>query len=212
MAQQRARTQIRRLPDRQVMDRAAMQAVLLAGRLAHIGVADAQGEPRVLPIAYGVADDQILFHGSSASALFKSMAAGAPVCITVTHVDGLVVARAAFEASMNYRSVMVYGVGEVVPESQKMSALERISEHLFPHRWQEFRKPTAQELKATLVIQVPLTEWSLKVREGGPDDSDADCQMDIWAGHIPMRTIFETPVNDHRVTSAAPSYLEYWRP
>lgn len=171
------RTRIRRLPEKSVADRDRLHAVLDAGLVAHIAVADPgtatrPSSPIAIPVAYARNGDSVLFHGSTGSRLFRLCAAGVPVCLTVTRLDGLVLARSAFESSMNYRSALVLGHCSVLHGSLKLAALERISEHLMPGRWKEVRQPSAQELRATAVLELPLDECSVKVSDGMPDDPD----------------------------------------
>lgn len=206
------RTQVRRLPERQVMDRAVMLDVLRAGRLAHVGVADADGQPRVLPLAYGLeGDSAMLLHGATSSQLFRAMADGAAVCATVTFLDGLVIANSAFNSSMNYRSVMVFGRGEVVPEDEKVTALHALSEHIFPGHWLSFRPLREQEIKATTVIRLPLDDMSMKSREGGPDDAEDDIPT-RWSGHIPFSVQEGEPVPGAHVQVAVPAHVKNWHP
>jgi len=165
---------VRRLPDQAVNDRSALYRVLDAGLVGHLALADETGQPYAVPVAYARRDETVLFHGSTASRLFRLCAAGSPACFTVTLLDGLVLARSAFASSMNYRSAMVLGHCAVLHGQAKRTALERISEHLMPGRWKEIRQPSAQELRATAVLELPLRECSLKVSEGGPEDEDQD--------------------------------------
>ena len=160
------RTTVRRLPERQARNRAALDAVLDAGRVAHIGIVGEGAQPYVLPVAYARDGDRVLVHGSTGSRLFGTLAAGAPACLTVTLLDGLVVARSVFESSMHYRSVMVLGVAAELDEAAKLAGLERITDHLMPGRWADARRPNRKELAATTVLALPLTEWSVKVDVG----------------------------------------------
>ena len=206
------RTQVRRMPERQVSQREEMLAVLRAGRVAHVGVVDAGGEPRVVPVAYGLAgEDAMLLHGATSSQLFRAMASGAPLCATVTFVDGLVVANSAFNSSMNYRSVMVFGRGELVPEEGKHEALRQLSEHLLPGHWDAFRPLDPQELKATSVIRLPLTEMSMKSRDGGPNDPEDDDPA-RWSGYLPVRPVFGEPVPGAHVQAPVPEHMKTWQP
>lgn len=212
MASRIPRTQVRRLPERQVSDRAQMLEVLRSGRLAHVGVVDANAAPRVLPVAYGLdGEDAMLLHGSTASQLFRTIAAGAQVCATVTFLDGLVVANSSFNSSMNYRSVMVFGTAHVVTAEDKFTALRQLSEHLFPGHWEQFRPLHEQELKATTVVRLPLTEMSMKSRDGGPDDPE-DNDPQRWSGWLPLRTTVGEAQPGAHVHASFPEYMRQWRP
>ena len=198
------RTRIRRLPEKGVSDRVTLHAILDAGLVAHVGVVDG-GAPVVVPVAYGRDGERLLFHGSTASRLFRSLASGAPACATVTLLDGLVYARSLFNSSMSYRCAMVYGRAAAVPDAEKQAALRIIADHLMPGRWPHARAPSAKELAATLVVELPLAEVSVKVSEGPPEDDDADLDRPVWAGVVPLRQVAGEPVaaNGH----PAPSYL-----
>ena len=180
--------------------------------MAHVAVLDATGQPFVVPVAYAPFGDGVTFHGSTASRLFRSLAAGAQTCLTVTRYDGLVLARSTFESSMHYRCAMVLGRADVLDGDLKLAAMEAITEHLMPGRWAEARRPSAKELAATLVLQLPLTEWSVKVSDGPPDDLEADLAMDVWAGVVPVRETYGEPVPapDLRAGTAVPGYVRDW--
>jgi nitroimidazol reductase NimA-like FMN-containing flavoprotein (pyridoxamine 5'-phosphate oxidase superfamily) len=156
---------------------------------------DPSGGPIVLPVAVALDPDadRVLFHGSTGAGMFRRLAAGAPACLTVTHLDGLVIARSAFESSMNYRSVVVLGTCEVLAGEDKDEALRVITDHLTPGRWEAARPMRSSEVAATLVLALPLTEFSVKSRDGGPND-DEDAQWPIWAGHVPLTMVAGTPV------------------
>ncbi len=205
------RTTVRRLPDKAVTDRVALDAVLDAGRVAQVAVVDA-GQPYILPVAYARDGDTVLFHGSTASRLFRTLAGGAPTCLTVTLLDGLVLARSLFESSMNYRSAMVLGVAEMLHGAPKLAALEVITEHLMPGRWADARRPSRKETAATLVLSLPLQEWSVKVSEGPPDDAPQDVGLPIWAGVIPVRETLGTPTPAPDLVAGleVPSYVAAW--
>ena len=206
------RTQVRRLPERQVTEREQMLEVLRAGRVAHVGVVDTGGEPRVVPVAYGLhGDEAMLLHGATSSQLFRALASGAPLCATVTFVDGLVVANSAFNSSMNYRSVMVFGRGELVPEEDKHEMLRVLSEHLYPGHWELFRPLETQELKATSVIRVPLTEMSMKSRDDGAGDPEDDDPL-RWSGVLPLHTVFGEPAAGEHVQVSMPEHMKHWQP
>ena len=208
-----ARTRVRRLPEKQVADRAVLDAVLDAGRVAHVAVRDEHGQPYVVPVGYGRDGDSVLFHGSTGSRLFRTLADGASTCLTVTLLDGLVVARSLFESSMHYRSAMVLGSASPVEGEQKLSALETLSEHLMPGRSAEARGPNSKELAATLVLALPLTEWSVKVSDGPPDDAAEDLDRPVWAGVVPLVTTAGTPMAapDLRGGPPVPAYVMTWQ-
>jgi nitroimidazol reductase NimA-like FMN-containing flavoprotein (pyridoxamine 5'-phosphate oxidase superfamily) len=191
------RTRVRRLPERGVYDRSAIDAVLDAALVAHIGFVQ-DGQPFVIPTLHARMDDRVYVHGSSASRTLRTLAAGIPACLTVTLLDGVVLARSVFEHSMNYRSVVVLGAATVVDDpAEKLVALEAFTEKLLPGRWAEARPPTRTELKATSVLTLPLDEASAKIRDGGPDDGDSpDADLDVWAGHVPLVVRALAPVPD----------------
>ncbi len=206
------RTQVRRLPEKAVTDVAILHAVLDAGSIAHVGIATEEGQPYVLPCAYARDGDRVLLHGSTASRLFRRLAAGAPCGVTVTLLDGLVAARSVFESSMHYRSAMVLGTGAAVPAQDRENALRLLSEHLMPGRWGDARPPSARELAQTLVVAVPLDEWSVKVSDGPPEDDEADLDRPVWAGVIPYRTVAGQPVAAPGLdpTRELPGYVSSW--
>ena len=200
------------MPERAVSDVDTLHAVLDAGLVAHVSVCDDEGQPFVLPVAYARWDDEVIFHGSTASRLFRGLAAGQPTCLTVTRLDGLVLARSAFESSMNYRSVMVLGSARQLDDDDKYEALRRVSDHLLPHRWDDIRPPSPKELAATLVLALSLTECSVKIREGGPEDPDEDMAIPTWAGHVPLIERFGEPVAADATAAAfpLPAYVRAW--
>jgi hypothetical protein len=200
---------VRRLPHHQVHDVGALHAVLAAGRVAHVAVVD-DGQPYVLPLAYARVGDRVVVHGSSGSRAFRMLAAGRPTCLTVTVVDGLVVARAAFETSMRYRCAMVLGSFEQVLDGEdKLRALEAVSDHSLPGRWADVRPPTRKQLAATSVLALPLDEWSVKVSAGWPEDEPADLDLPAWAGVLPYETAVGTALAapDLRGDVPPPPYL-----
>ena len=211
-----ARTKIHRIPDRAVHSSVVRDEILDAGLVAHVVVID-QGQPFIIPVAYARSDDDVLFHGSSASRLFKQLATGEQsTCLSVTLLDGLVLARSAFESSMNYRSVMVLGIPRLLAGHEKTAALRRISDHLLPDRWNDIRPPTAQEEKATIVLSLSLAESSVKVRTGGPEDVPSDLEdpvyRDTWAGEVPIIDAFTTAVPDSlSLETQVPAYIQQWR-
>ena len=206
------RATVRRLPEKQVHDRTVLHAVLDAAKVAHVAVVD-DGQPYVVPVACARDGDAVLFHGSTASRLFRSLAAGGPTCLTVTLLDGLVAARSVFESSMHYRSAMVLGVASVLDGEAKVAGLERVTEHLLPGRWAEARQPSAKELAATLVLSLPLDEWSVKVSAGPPDDAEDDLDRPVWAGVVPLLPQQPGPpvdAPDLRGEHRVPPYVEHW--
>jgi nitroimidazol reductase NimA-like FMN-containing flavoprotein (pyridoxamine 5'-phosphate oxidase superfamily) len=207
-----ARTTVRRLSEKQVRDRAALDAVLDAGRVAHVAVRDPDGQPYVVPVAYARDGDAVLFHGSTGSRLFRSLADGAPTCLTVTLLDGLLAARSVFESSMHYRCAMVLGTATVLEDEAKLAALERVTEHLLPGRWADARQPNRKELAATLVLSLPLSEWSVKVSDGPPEDADEDLDLPYWAGVVPLHEVAGEPwpAPDLRGAPPVPPYVATW--
>jgi uncharacterized protein len=188
------RTRLRRLPDRGAHDLETIHAILDAAFLCHVGIVDG-GSPVVIPTAYARVGDHVILHGSSRSRLLQVLGTGAPACVTVTHVDGFVMARSAFHHSINYRSVVLFGRGEaILGDVEKHAALEAFMERLHPGRWREVRPPNAQELKATAVVRVPIEEASAKLRKGGPLDDAEDMAIDVWAGVVPLTLARGTPI------------------
>src|SRR5262249_56693593 len=190
------RTTVSRLPKRGQYDRATVYQILDEAFVCHVGFV-VDGQPVVIPTAYGRLGDLLFIHGSAASRMLRSLARGIEVCVTVTLVDGLVLARSAFHHSINYRSVVILGRASAVehPEA-KAAALECFTEHLIRGRWAEVRPPSEQELKATLVLSLPLVECSAKVRTGPPLDDLEDQDREVWAGVVPLRMSATAPVND----------------
>ena len=207
------RTRIRRIADRAVTDRAVLHAVLDAGLVAHVAVVD-DGQPFVLPVAYARRGEEVLFHGSTGSRLFRRLADGAPTCLTVTLLDGLVLARSAFESSMNYRSVVVLGTARRLEGDDERDGLSAITEHLLPGRWTDCRQPSAKERAATIVLALPLDECSVKVRTGGPEEADGDetdpALASIWAGEVPIREVFDPPIATSYTHAPVPEYVHRW--
>jgi nitroimidazol reductase NimA-like FMN-containing flavoprotein (pyridoxamine 5'-phosphate oxidase superfamily) len=205
-----ARTTLTRLPNRGVFERKRIYEILDEGFICHLGFSIDQ-RPFVIPTAYGRLDDNLLIHGSAASRTLRTLAGKAEVCVTVTIVDGLVLARSAFHHSMNYRSVMIFGTASLVQDqAEKIRALRVFSDHIIPNRWNDVREPNSTELKKTLVLRMPLAEASAKIRTGPPLDDESDYELAIWAGEIPLRVVAQTPVPDSRLSPdvALPSYIE----
>lgn len=190
-----SRTTLRRHRERGKTDRADLYAVLDAGLMCHLGVV-ADGAPVVLPTAYGRDGDTLYVHGSSANGAFGA-ADGQQVCVSVTHLDGLVCARSVFSHSANYRSAVVFGTASlVIDDDERRHALEVITDHLIPGRWAAARQPTKKEMAATAVLSLPLTEASVKIRAGMPKDEPADYDLDVWAGVLPVAVTFGEPEPD----------------
>jgi uncharacterized protein len=190
-----SRTVLGRHHERGRTEREDLYAVLDAGLICHLGVV-VNGAPRVLPTGYGRVDDLLYLHGSSANSSIMA-GAGQEVCVTVTHLDGLVCARSVFNHSMNYRSAVIFGVARLVTDSEeKLLALRTITEHLAPGQWSYARQPSKKELAATSALALPLTEASVKVRASGPSDEPEDYALDIWAGVVPVTSGFGEPEPD----------------
>lgn len=211
-----SRTRIRRIPENAVHDRSALHAVLDAGLVAHVAVHD-DGQSYVLPVAYARREEEVVFHGSTGSRLFRALADGQPTCLTVTLLDGLVVARSAFHSSMHYRSAMVLGVARRLRGDDELDALRVITEHLLPGRWDECRQPNAKERAATMTLALSLDECSVKIGTGGPEDEPEDIvdpvYSRIWAGTVPLHESFGTPTraDDCPAEVEVPAYIEAWR-
>jgi nitroimidazol reductase NimA-like FMN-containing flavoprotein (pyridoxamine 5'-phosphate oxidase superfamily) len=193
------RTKVRRLSKRAVYDKEQVHAILDEGFLCHVGFVQ-DGQPFVIPTLYARSDETLYMHGSGASRMLKTLAQGVDVCVTVTLVDGYVLARSAFHHSMNYRSVTALGRARLVSdETEKLAALRVITDHVVPQRWDEVRGPNELEMKQTIVLALPLEEVSAKVRVGPPADDDEDYALPIWAGVVPIRTQLGEPAGDGRV-------------
>jgi nitroimidazol reductase NimA-like FMN-containing flavoprotein (pyridoxamine 5'-phosphate oxidase superfamily) len=195
---------VKRLAARGRYDRDTVYAILDAGLVAHVGhVVD--GRPVVIPTAYWREGDHVYWHGSSKSRMLRALEEGAPVCLEVTLVDGLVVARSAFHKSINYRSVVLFGRPyKVTDADEKLAKLRAFVERLYPGRWEQLRPATRQELKATTVLGMAIEEGSAKVRSGPPVDDEADYALPVWAGVIPLRTSLGKPHDDGRLAPGAP--------
>jgi uncharacterized protein len=205
---QTERTTVRRLPKRAAYDRAVIDAILDEGLVCHVGFA-IDGQPYVIPTIYAREGDEIFVHGSAASRMLGTLGGGIAVCLTVTLVDGLVLARSAFHHSMNYRSVVVLGSARrLVDPDEKMGALRAIVDHVVPQRWPDVRPPSEHELKATSVLALPLREASAKVRSGGPIDDEEDYALPIWAGELPITSVIGRAIPDGRLDPglAVPEY------
>jgi nitroimidazol reductase NimA-like FMN-containing flavoprotein (pyridoxamine 5'-phosphate oxidase superfamily) len=203
------RTRIRRLPEKAVPDRATLDSVLDEGLVAHVGIADGD-QPFVMPCGYARDGDRLLLHGSTGSRLFRALAAGEPACVTVTILDGLVVAQSLFESSMHYRSAVVLGRGHSLVGAEKRRALDVLADALLPGRRADARPPSRRELAATLVVALPLAEWSVKVSESPPDiaPEDADWTPTPWSGVVPLHLQAGTPITDNG--GETPGYVTSW--
>jgi uncharacterized protein len=191
-----ARTKLRRLPARGSHDRETIDAILDEALVCHLGFVR-DGRPAVIPTLHARVGDQVFIHGSAASRMLRALAGGIEACLTVTLVDGLVLARSAFHHSINYRSVVLYGTATPVTEpAEKERALEAFTEKLVPGRWADVRWPNRKELKATAALALPIREGSAKVRTGQPIDDEEDYALDAWAGVVPMRTDKLDPIPD----------------
>ncbi|MBE9207653.1 pyridoxamine 5'-phosphate oxidase family protein [Nostoc sp. LEGE 06077] len=190
------RSTVKRTPQRANYESETIYQILDEGLVCHIGFI-ANGQPFVIPTAYGRVEDTLYIHGSPASRMLRSLQQGIDVCVTVTLIDGLVLARSAFHHSMNYRSVVIFGKATLVRDTeQKLAALQAFTEHVILGRWQEVRSPNHQELAKTIVLSLPLTEASAKIRAGGPIDDEVDYQIPVWAGEIPLKLTASVPIND----------------
>ncbi|MFI4868500.1 MAG: pyridoxamine 5'-phosphate oxidase family protein [Steroidobacterales bacterium] len=199
-----ARTKVRRLPKRASYDRLAVHGILDEGFVCHVGFA-VDSQPYVIPTVYARADETLYVHGSAVSRMLRTLTQRVPVCITVTLLDGLVLARSAFHHSLNYRSVVVIGNARLVDDpEEKLRALHRITNHVAPRRWEEVRAPNALELRQSSVLALPLEEVSAKIRSGPPVDDEADYSLPIWAGVVPVTTQLGEPVDDGRVPAGVP--------
>lgn len=202
------RTKLRRKPKRGSHERATIEAILDEALVSHLGFVD-EGRPVVIPTLHARAGADVYLHGSAASRAL-SRSDGAEVCLTVTLVDGLVLARAATNHSANYRSAMVFGAAERIEEpGEKLAALETVVEKIVPGRWSDARRPSEKELRATSVLRIPLEEASAKVRSGGPLDEEEDMGLPVWAGVLPMRTVTAAPLPDALLTAGIqlPTYV-----
>jgi len=199
------RTRVVREANRAVYDRASIYKILDEAFVCHVGFS-LEGQPYVIPTMFARVGDALYFHGSAASRMLRGAAGGLSVCISVTLLDGLVLARSVFNHSMNYRSVVALGTATLISgPDEKLAALQAFTEKLIPGRWQDARQPNEQELKATSILKLPLTEVSAKVRTGGVEDDAPDYALPVWAGTIPLRLVPDTPVRDERCDAAIPT-------
>jgi nitroimidazol reductase NimA-like FMN-containing flavoprotein (pyridoxamine 5'-phosphate oxidase superfamily) len=198
------RTTLKRLPARGFYDHELVFKILDEGFICHIGF-NVDGRPVVIPTGYARVDEKLYIHGSQASRMLRTLKTGVDACVTVTLVDGLVLARSAFHHSINYRSVVIFGQAKLVDDAQeKVAALVAFSEHVIRGRWDDVREPTEQELKATTVLSLELAEVSAKVRTGPPLDDEEDYELPIWAGVVPLRVVAGEPIPDPRLPNNIP--------
>src|SRR5437899_469050 len=205
---QTARTTLKRLPYRGSYDRELIDQILDEGFVCHLGFA-VDGQPFVIPTGYARVGDKLFIHGSQASRMLRTLGKGIDVCLTVTLIDGLVLARSAFHHSMNYRSVVVFSRATAVDDpEEKIVALRALSEHMVPGRWDDVREPNAREVQLTTVLSLSLHEASAKVRTGPPLDDEEDYALSVWAGVIPLRIAVDKPIADPRLSAdiSTPSY------
>ena len=204
------RSQVKRVPKRANYERQVIYDILDEALICHVGFT-VDNQPFVIPTAYGRVGDKIYIHGSPASRMLRSLSKGIEVCVTVTLLDGLVLARSAFHLSMNYRSVVVFGIAEIVKDTEeKLRALEAFVEQVIPGRWSEVRSPNRAELQGTLVLSLPLNEASAKVRTGMPIDDEADYSLPVWAGVLPLKLVTGEAVADDRLVEGMvlPDYVQ----
>ncbi len=210
---QTGKTKLKRLPKRGAFDRETIYSILDEGFICHVGFT-VDGQTFVIPTGYARIGDNLLIHGSSASRMMRNLANGIDVCVSVTLIDGLVLARSAFHHSMNYRSVVIFGEAKLVEdEDEKFKALHAFTEHIVPDRWNEIRLPNSLELKATTVLRLPIEEASAKIRTGNPVDDAEDYDLEVWAGVIPLKIAASKPENDSQLKYeiAPPDYALNYR-
>ena len=204
-----ARTRVVREPDRALYDREAVYRILDEGFICHVGFSF-EGQPFVIPTSFGRKGANLYIHGSAASRMLRQMREGIAVCVTVTLLDGLVLARSVFNHSMNYRSVVILGKATLVDDpEEKLAALRALSEHILPGRWEDSRQPNERELKATSVLRLPIEEFSAKVRSGPPIDDAEDYSFPTWAGVVPLEMKAGEPIRDPKLDPACgvPQYI-----
>jgi nitroimidazol reductase NimA-like FMN-containing flavoprotein (pyridoxamine 5'-phosphate oxidase superfamily) len=204
------RTRVKRLPDRGAYDKDTVYSILDEGLVCHVGIA-VEGQPFVIPMAYARAGDRLIMHGSAGSRLMRALKSGADVCVSVTHLDALVLARSAFHHSMNYRSVVVFGRARAIEGNDaKMAAFREFFEHVLPGRWDDTREPNQGELAQTALIELPLDETSAKIRTGPPADEEEDYDMSVWAGLLPLELTPQPPLDDPKLRDGVerPDYLD----
>jgi nitroimidazol reductase NimA-like FMN-containing flavoprotein (pyridoxamine 5'-phosphate oxidase superfamily) len=193
------RTKVRRLPDRGKYDSESVYGILDEAFICHVGFA-VESQPYVIPTGFARVNDTLYIHGSAASRMLRTLADGVQICVTVTLIDGIVMARSGFHSSMNYRSVVILGrATQVEGRDEKLAAMAAFSEQVMPGRWKDLRQTTDAELKGTLVLSLPLKEVSAKVRSGPPKDDEVDYALPLWAGIVPLKLTAGNPINDPRL-------------
>jgi nitroimidazol reductase NimA-like FMN-containing flavoprotein (pyridoxamine 5'-phosphate oxidase superfamily) len=198
------RTTVKRLPKRGSHEREVIDRILDEGFICHVGFV-VDGQLFVIPTGYARVEENLIVHGSQASRMLRALGQGIDVCVTVTLIDGLVLARSAFHHSMNYRSVVIFGRASVIEKrDEKLRALFALSEHMIPGRWRDVREPTDEELKQTTVLSLPIEEASAKTRTGPPLDDEDDYELPVWAGVVPLRLVAGPPVADPRLPEGTP--------
>jgi nitroimidazol reductase NimA-like FMN-containing flavoprotein (pyridoxamine 5'-phosphate oxidase superfamily) len=208
------KTKLRRLPKRGSSDVETIYKILDEGFVAHVGFTGAHGQTFVIPTGYARRGSEMLIHGSGASRMMRALSEEIEICVTVTLIDGLVLARSAFHHSMNYRSVVVFGAAKIIKdENEKMEALRLFTEHIVPGRWRDVRPPPGNELKATMVLALPLAEASAKIRTGNPVDDQEDYALDVWAGVLPLAMKTGKPLPDPLMSQeiTRPDYITNYR-
>ena len=212
---QTPRSRVKRLHERGRYDFDTAAAILDSGFLCHVGYV-IDGKPYVTPTSYWREGDHVYWHGSSASRMLRTVAGGVDCCLTVSHIDGLVLARSAFHHSINYRSVVIFGKASAVSDpDEKMTALHALTDHIVPGRWRDVRTPNESEMRATMVLKLPLVEVSAKVRTGPPIDDEEDYGLSVWAGVVPLKLTPGDPIDDDRLPRGVgpPEYAtKYSRP
>jgi nitroimidazol reductase NimA-like FMN-containing flavoprotein (pyridoxamine 5'-phosphate oxidase superfamily) len=205
-------TPVKRIPHKESHDRKDLLEILSRSRVAHVAIDD--GGPIILPVAIAPwkEGNELLLHGSAASRLFRKLSEGAPACVSLTILEGLVLARSAFESSMNYKSLIAFGSGRSLDEGEKEEALLALTEHLFPERTKELRDSTEKELKATTIIAFPLDDYTVKVSDKEPEDPESDLSERVWAGVVPVNQVLGTPIPASNLDPSIPlpGYIERW--
>ena len=207
------RTKVRRLPDRGKYDSESVYGILDEAFICHVGFV-VESQPYVIPTGFARVDDTLYIHGSAASRMLRTLADGVQVCVTVTLIDGIVMARSGFHSSMNYRSVVILGrATQVEGRDEKLAAMAAFSEQVMPGRWKDLRETTDAELKGTLVLSLPLKEVSAKVRSGPPKDDEVDYALPLWAGIVPLKLTAGNPINDPRLPTGIepPGYARNYK-
>jgi nitroimidazol reductase NimA-like FMN-containing flavoprotein (pyridoxamine 5'-phosphate oxidase superfamily) len=199
------------VPHKEVKDRAVLHQILDAALVGHVGFLQ-DGHPFVIPVAIARDGENLLLHGSKASRLFKTLASGAPCAVSVTHIDALVLARSAFESSMNYRSALILGVAQELEGDEKIRAFDALTDHLLPERRASLRPLNADEIRQTTILSLPMEEASVKISSKFPADDESDLSWPVWAGNIPIEHRYGQPIPDPRMTNPhpLPDYVKRW--